>query len=39
MKTGKSVYDLVIEKKILSEDRLNEILKPENMIKPIKIKK
>jgi len=33
METGKSVYELVLEKKILSKEKLDEILKPENMIR------
>ena len=28
------VYDLVIEKKLLTIEKLNELLKPENMINP-----
>ena len=28
------VYDLVIEKKLLTKEKLNELLKPENMINP-----
>ncbi|MGE0088303.1 MAG: aspartate ammonia-lyase [Bacteroidales bacterium] len=35
----KSVYDLVIEKKLLSVAELDELLKPENMISPQKMKK
>ncbi len=37
--TGKSVYELVIEKKWLSKNELDEILKPENMVHPRRIKK
>ncbi len=33
LETGKSVYDLVLEKKLLSKEKLDFILKPENMIK------
>lgn len=33
METGKSVYDLVLEKNMLTKEQLNEILKPENMIR------
>ena len=29
-----SVYDLVIEKKLLTKEKLNELLKPENIINP-----
>lgn len=34
-----SVYNLVIEKELLSKDELDELLKPENMITPKKMKK
>lgn len=34
-----SVYKLVIEKKLLSKEELDELLTPENMIKPQKMKK
>jgi len=37
LKTGRSVYDLVIEKKLLSQEQLDELLKPENMIRPNKM--
>ena len=37
METGKGVYDLVLEHNILSKEDLDEILKPENMIKPVKL--
>ncbi|HZJ74914.1 MAG TPA: aspartate ammonia-lyase, partial [Perlabentimonas sp.] len=36
LKTGRSVYDLVLEKKILSKEQIDKILAPENMIKPTK---
>ncbi|MGM0550688.1 MAG: aspartate ammonia-lyase [Bacteroidota bacterium] len=39
LKTGRSVYDLVIEKELLSKDQLDELLKPENMIRPSKMSK
>jgi aspartate ammonia-lyase len=32
--TGRTVYDLVLEKKLLSKDRLDEILKPEALTRP-----
>ena len=38
MKTGKTIYDLVIEKKILTKEEIDTILKPENLIKPVKLK-
>ena len=34
LKTGRSVYNIVLERKLLSKEKLDEILKPENMIKP-----
>ena len=34
-----SVYNLVIEKKLLSKKELDDLLKPENMIQPQKMKK
>ncbi len=35
--TGRGVYDLVLEEGILSKEELDTILKPENMIKPVKL--
>ncbi len=35
--TGRSVYDLVLEKGILSKEQIDEILAPENMIRPVKL--
>ena len=32
LETGKSVYDLVLEKGLLSQDKLDEILDPKNML-------
>jgi len=34
MRTGGSVYQIVLDKGYLSKDELDDILKPENMIKP-----
>ena len=34
LKTGRPVYDLILEKGWLSKDKLDEILKPENMTQP-----
>ena len=34
LETGKSVYDLVLEKKLLSKERLDEILRPEVLTRP-----
>lgn len=38
LKEGRSVYDLVLERKLLSEKELKTLLKPENMTKPKKLK-
>jgi aspartate ammonia-lyase len=35
--TGKAVYDLVLEHGILTQEDLDTILSPENMIKPVKL--
>lgn len=37
LETGRGVYELVLEHDILSKEDLDEILKPENMIKPVKL--
>ena len=37
LETGRSVYELVLEKKLLTKEQLNKILDPENMIKPVKL--
>ncbi|HBL32900.1 MAG TPA: aspartate ammonia-lyase, partial [Porphyromonadaceae bacterium] len=37
LKTGKGVYELVLEKKLMEKEKLDDILKPENMIKPRKM--
>ena len=34
LQSGRSVYDIVLEKGLLGEAELEEIIKPENMIKP-----
>ena len=34
IKTGKSIREIVLEKKLLTEDELNEILKEENLMHP-----
>ncbi len=36
LKENRSVYDLVLEEGLLTKDELDELLKPENMIKPHK---
>lgn len=33
LKTGRSIYDLVIERNLLTKDKIESILNPENMIK------
>ena len=35
--TGRGVYELVLEHGILSREELDEVLKPENMIHPVKL--
>lgn len=37
MKTGKGICELVVENKILSSQDLETIIKPENMISPVKL--
>ena len=37
IETGRSVYDLILEHDILSKKDLDVIMKPENMIKPVKL--
>ena len=32
--SGRSVYDIVLERKLLSKEELDELIQPENMIKP-----
>jgi len=34
LETNRGVYELVLEKKLMSKEELDELLKPENMIKP-----
>ena len=35
--TGKGICDLILEKKILNKEQVDLILKPENLIKPVKL--
>jgi aspartate ammonia-lyase len=35
LRTGRSVYDLVLEKKLLTKEQLHEILRPEALTKPV----
>lgn len=35
LKTGRGVYELVLEKNLLSKEKLEELLDPENMIGPV----
>ncbi len=37
LETGRGVYELVLERNLLSKEELDEMLKPENMIKPHKL--
>lgn len=37
LESGKGVYELVLDSKLLSKEKLDEILAPENMIKPTRI--
>mgnify|MGYP001553230626 CR=1 FL=1 len=39
LKTGGSVYNLVLEKGLLSQETLDDMLRPENMTDPRKIPK
>lgn len=39
LETGKSVYNLVLERGLLSQEELDNILKPENMIQPRRLNK
>lgn len=38
-KTGKGVYELVLEHKLMEEKELQELLKPERMVRPVKFPK
>ncbi|ULB34248.1 MULTISPECIES: aspartate ammonia-lyase [Proteiniphilum] len=37
LKTGKGIYELILELRLMDKERLDDILKPENMISPRKI--
>lgn len=39
LQTERGVYDIVLERKLIDKEKLDDILKPENMIQPRKIKK
>ncbi len=39
LNTGRKVYDIVLEKGYLTREQLDHILKPENMLRPIRIEK
>jgi aspartate ammonia-lyase len=39
LQTGRSVYDLVLEKKLLSKEEIDKILSPEEMVRPRRIEK
>ena len=34
LETGKGIYDLVLEHKLMSEKELHKVLRPENMVHP-----
>ena len=36
LQSGKGIYDLVLEHKLMSEEELQKILQPENMVHPRK---
>ena len=36
LQTGRGIYELVLEKKLMSQEELDNVLRPENMIKPRK---
>jgi aspartate ammonia-lyase len=35
LRTGRSVYDLVLERKLLTKEQLHEILRPESLTRPV----
>ncbi len=37
LSTGRGVYELVLEKGLMSQEELDDVLKPENMVKPRKV--
>ncbi len=37
LQTGKGIYDLVLEHKLMSEEELHKVLQPENMVRPRKL--
>ncbi|MDO4218239.1 MAG: aspartate ammonia-lyase [Bacteroidales bacterium] len=37
LKTGRGVVELVLENKILTKEQLDKIMKPENMLEPVKV--
>lgn len=37
--TGKGIYDLVLDKKLMSKEELDNVLRPENMVKPRKFER
>ncbi len=39
LETGAGIYDLVLKRNLMSKEELDNILKPENMVKPRKFKK
>jgi len=37
--TGRGVYELVLEKKLMTEGELDRVLQPENLTKPVAIRR
>ena len=37
LKSGRGVYDLVLESGVIEKEKLDDILRPENMIQPRKM--
>ena len=39
LQTGKGIYDLVLERGLMSREELDNLLRPENMVRPRKFPK
>lgn len=39
LETNRSLVDLILEKDLLSQEEINKLLSPENMINPTKMRK
>mgnify|MGYP002534951499 FL=1 len=37
LRTGKGIYDLVLEQGLMSREELDSVLSPENMLRPHKL--